>query len=69
MAEAKSLVQQPKPSKDKVAAAVKRAIDLAGGAAKLQEHGEKLWPTLEAIGSWLGKYAAILINRARNGLS
>jgi hypothetical protein len=56
VAEADALAAKPQVAKDQVGAALERAIRYAGSAEKLATHGEKLWPTLKAIGGWLGEY-------------
>ncbi|ESX52782.1 hypothetical protein X760_30660 [Mesorhizobium sp. LSHC422A00] len=64
LTEAEALADRPNPDKDKVASTLERAIEYAGSAEKLATHGEKLWPTLKAIGGWLGEYGPKVLRLA-----
>lgn len=56
IAEAEALAKKSNPPKDQIGNALERAVGYAGGAAKLMQSGEKLWPVLKAIGGWLGEH-------------
>jgi hypothetical protein len=62
--EAEHLAKKPEPPKDKIGAALERAVGYAGNAEKLAQSGDKLWPTLKAIGGWLGEHGANVLRLA-----
>lgn len=64
VAEAQHLAKKPEPPKDKVAAALERAVAYAGGAEKVAASGEKIRPALKAIGGWLGEFGPSVLKLA-----
>jgi hypothetical protein len=62
--EAEHLAKEPDPPKDKIGAALERAVGYAGDAEKLAASGEKLWPALKAIGGWLGTFGPAVLKLA-----
>jgi hypothetical protein len=64
VAEAELLAKKPEPPKDKIGAALERAVGYAGTAEKLAQSGDKLWPTLKAIGGWLGEFGPQVLKLA-----
>jgi hypothetical protein len=62
--EAEHLAKKLEPRKDKIGAALERAVGYAGSAEKLAQSGDKLWPTLKVIGGWLGEHGTNVLRLA-----